>query len=229
MKHIISSLCMILLLAACGPSAEEKAMMTATAMTATAASWTRTPTPTSTPTLTPTPTPTETPTPTLTPTPTRTATPTASSTPTRDPNRYYASDDSFSLMIPEGWETQDTGLGLSALVGSVAGDFNPSMIFYTETSELPLAMYADLFQNTIKALNLNLTTISEDFLTTTSGLEYFRWEFEEDFLGMLNHNILYFFESGDMKLVVSYFRSNEAGAENDALVEEAINTLRFGP
>lgn len=69
---------------ACGPSPEEQATQAASDLTATAAAWTRTPTPTltftSTPTFTPTvtSTPTETLTATITPSPTITATPTFS-------------------------------------------------------------------------------------------------------------------------------------------------------
>lgn len=58
-------------LAACGPSPEKIALQTHTAATATAASWTKTPTPTYTPTITPTQKPTSTPTHTPTPHPVR--------------------------------------------------------------------------------------------------------------------------------------------------------------
>jgi hypothetical protein len=73
-------------LSACGPSADELAAQTATAMTATAAAWTDTPTPTLTFTLTPSLTATWTPslTPTVTFTPTITETPTITATPTFD-------------------------------------------------------------------------------------------------------------------------------------------------
>jgi hypothetical protein len=77
--------------------------MTATAMTATTAAWTRTPTATITRTSTPTPTTTNNPTPTFTPTTTATANSTPSPSPTHDPNRFYASAGRFSMMLPTGW------------------------------------------------------------------------------------------------------------------------------
>jgi hypothetical protein len=84
MQRIFPILIILTLLTACGPSQELLTTQTATAATATAASWTKTPTSTHTPSLTPTftasstPTPTETPTPSITPTPTITLTPTFS-------------------------------------------------------------------------------------------------------------------------------------------------------
>jgi hypothetical protein len=77
-KHLFIASVIVLLLAACGPSPEEQAALTAAAITATAASWTETPTATFTPssTSTATSTPTVTFTPTITLTPTETATPT---------------------------------------------------------------------------------------------------------------------------------------------------------
>lgn len=76
MKKVYPLLLLIILLAACGPSEAEIAIMTATMWTPT---YTATLTPTST--STPTPTSTLTPTPTDTPTPQATATPTQTSTP----------------------------------------------------------------------------------------------------------------------------------------------------
>jgi len=66
MKHtIVLAACLLIFATACGPSSAEQATMTATVQTATAASWTKTPTATLIPTLTPT----------LTPSPTHTAIP----------------------------------------------------------------------------------------------------------------------------------------------------------
>lgn len=67
--------------AACGPSAEQIATMTASADTATAAAWTKTP---------PTETPTETPTATITLTPTETLTPTSTPSPSITPSPTFA-------------------------------------------------------------------------------------------------------------------------------------------
>lgn len=80
MKNGISILLVLLVLSACGLSPEMQASMTTTAITATAAAWTRTPTLTAT--FTPTKTPTITTTPTYTLTASITPSPTITSTPT---------------------------------------------------------------------------------------------------------------------------------------------------
>ena len=67
---------LVILLSACSASSEQQATMIATALTATAAAWTDTPTPTFTFTPTETLTPTLTVTPSITPSPSITATPT---------------------------------------------------------------------------------------------------------------------------------------------------------
>ncbi len=87
MKNLLipSLLTAAFLLAACGPSASEQATGTAIVMTATALSWTHTPSLTPTFTFTSTATPTSTITPTSTSTPTETLTPTPSETPTDTP------------------------------------------------------------------------------------------------------------------------------------------------
>lgn len=73
-KSFPAFLLILFIISACGPSPEEQAALTATSITATAASWTATPSHTPSPTRTYTPTITFTPTVTLTPT--ITATPT---------------------------------------------------------------------------------------------------------------------------------------------------------
>lgn len=80
MKQILATILFLLVLTACGPSPEMQATMTTTAITATAAAWTDTPSQTAT--YTPTETATITPTSTSTLTPSITPTPTITSTPT---------------------------------------------------------------------------------------------------------------------------------------------------
>ena len=229
MKGFAFFVCLLFILTACGPSPEQQAAMTATAMTATAAAWTPTPTATNTPTSTPTPTATETPTPTLTPTPTDTPTVTPSPTATHDPDRYYASDSSFSLVMPEGWEAQDAGMESDVLIGMSSGNYTPNIIFYTDTSEFPVAFLSAGVQDSLAEQLENLTTVSEDFLFTSSGIDYFRWEFNFSQSGIYIHSVAYFMEKGSWKLMITYSRLLNQDAKNDALVENAIDTIQFGP
>jgi hypothetical protein len=80
MKLTQTLIILLVILSACAPSPETQATMMATAITATAAAWSKTPSPTAT--FTPTETPTITPTPTITLTPSVTPSPTITPTPT---------------------------------------------------------------------------------------------------------------------------------------------------
>jgi len=221
MKTFAIILCLSFLLAACGPSPEQQAAMTATAMTATAAAWTPTPTATNTPTPTPTLTPTVTPTPTLTPTATNTP------TPTRDPNRYYAVDGSFSMMTPAGFETHDYGLKYLGLVGPKAGKGNVNLIFAGETNDISAIEYASALLEVFKAVDPNMTLISNESMTTPGGVEYIRMAVEYTASGVLVQQILYIFQLGDTKYSIIYTRPSDAGVEYDAIVDEAVNTFQF--
>jgi hypothetical protein len=231
--HLFLALCLFLALAACVPSPEQKATMTATALTATAAAWTPTPTATDTPTVTPTSTPTPTPTPTrtLTPTPTSTSTSTPTitltPTPTPDPNRFTAKDNTFSLVPPKGWKSKDVGLAYPALFGPPTGNFTPNLVFAEDSSIWPVEAYAAMVQDALKVRLQGYMQISEDYLTTDEGKNYFKWVMENTQQGKAARQTLYFFESGDAKLVITYTRLKSKGAEYDAQIDEAMKTVQF--
>ncbi len=229
MKILVLCLGALVLLTACGPSAEQQAAMTATALTATAAAWTPTPTSTHTPTPTLTPTPTQTPTPTLTPTSTSTPTATPSPTATQDPNRYYAPDNSFSLVIPEGFVIQDIGLKYPALIGPQIGNVNQNLVFTPDTSTMPLAFYTAQVQDSVTSSIAGVNSIQEEFLETSSGIQYFYWVIEDTQQGVKIRQIFYIFENGDSKLNIIYTRQPGEAPEQDALIDASIDTIQFGP
>jgi hypothetical protein len=214
-------------LAACGPSPEQQATMTATAMTATAAAWTPTPSNTPSPTPTDTSTPTETPTPTNTSTPTQTPTKTATPTQTLDPNYYYAPDLTYSFIAPEDWQPQDVGLKYPALFGPTVGDFNLNLVIAQEETGFPMAFYSATIQDSFIKLFPDIVQISEEFLTTNAGKDYFRWEITYTQNSVKVHQVLYFFESGDWTLMIAYTRPADQGSEYDAVVEESMKTVRY--
>ncbi len=220
-SYFFIAVCFLLALAACGPSPEQQVAMTATAMTATAAAWTPTPTATDTPTPTVTPTPTPTPTPTNTPT----VTPTPTITP--DPSRYYTADNTFSFVKLTGWAEKKLGLEYPSLIGPIYGNFALNLVMGEEETSFPMAFYAAQVQDAYKKLFPNLKQISEDFLTTEDGKDYFRWACDNTMNGITVRQVYYFYESGDWKLTIVYSRPANQGAENDALVDAAMKTVRF--
>jgi hypothetical protein len=228
MKYNLMSISLLLLLlAGCGPSAEQQSTMTASSMTSTAAAWTPTPSATATATFTQTPTPTETATATLTATPTKIPTKTATATQTPDPNRYYAPDDTFSLIPPEGWEPHPADMEYPVLLGPQLGGYSLNLMFIQQESTFMMAFYAAMIQDSLTERAPGITQISEDFLVSDDGKDYFRWEITNLLEGIAYHQILYFFESGDWKLVITYTRLEDQGEEYDMQVDDSMSSVRF--
>jgi hypothetical protein len=119
------------------------------------------------------------------------------------------------------------GLTYSALLGPKVGDFAVNLVFIQEESPFPVAFYSAVVQDSLIGGLQDPKQIQEDFLLTDEGKDYFRWEITHVQQGVTYHQVLYFFESGDWKLVITYTRLNDQGAENDALVEAAMKTVRY--
>lgn len=214
MKYFqLLSIPLIMLLTACGPSPEEQATMTATAITATAAAWTATPSMTMTATITATPT----------------RIPTKTSTPTNTPdlNRYFAPDNSFSLVPPAGWQVVDEGGIYPVIVGPKIGNLDARLSFHQEENPFMLAMYTAFFQDALVPRLDNYSLLGELFCTTNGGKDCFIWEFSNTYSGVGTHQTLYFYESGSWKLVITYLRPINQGSEYDTEVAEAMMTLIF--
>lgn len=208
-------------LAACGPSPDQQAAMTATALTATAVQWTATPTSTSTPTLTLIPT--STPLSTATPTPTLTLTPSL----TPDPDRYYPPGTSMSMVVPEGWIPFTQG-GTAGLTNPTMKGFFPSILIIEDPVELDLGLYTAQLQDSLTPQLAGYKMIKEDFLTTPDGLPYFRWEFQvNNEEGKDVRVVMYVLEGGLRKGIFQYTRDKNSQQELDVQVEEAINSVRF--
>jgi hypothetical protein len=210
-KMMLVLVCLMYFVTACGVSPEEQSTMTATALTATAASWTKTPTATLTSTATSTLIPTKTTTPTKTP----------------DPGRYYSRDKTFSFVALEGWDEVDVGYDYPNLLGPQAGGFRINMIFVQERSNFPAAFYSAIVQDSITENNQSVKQISEDFLTTKEGKDYFRWEITFVYDGNTYRQMYYFYDSDPWVLVIKYTRLDSAGAEYDALVDASMETVQF--
>lgn len=215
--QILFAICLLIALAACGPSPEQQAAMTATAMTATAAAWTPTPTATNTPT--PTLTPTATPTLTPTNTPTITTTPTI----TPDPNRYYADNNAYSLVLPAGWTSSKIG----AYPTLINKDLTNIVVLMEMQSSFPYDYLVDGFKQTLAQKYTNVKEISGDLLATDEGNEYYRWVAECTSSGGKIRQTYYMFRSGDWTLFVVATRAASSGAESDAQLDAAINTMRY--
>jgi hypothetical protein len=113
--------------------------------------------------------------------------------------------------------------------GPKIGGFQANLGIVQEQVAFPVAFYSATVQDGLAKVFPDLAQVSEDYLVTNEGRDYFRWEFTFTQNGIALREIFYFFESGDWKLVMVYARPADQGAELDALVEEAIKTVRYTP
>ncbi len=216
-------------LAGCTPSQEQIAAQTATAQTAIAALWTTTPSPTAT--SSPTATATITPSPTITQTPTQTPTQTVTPLPL---TRLSLKDVNFSFAALEGWKKSDDPSHLILYGPTAAGEqliLSFSLDQYSlmgnvvDADDFGISMFSAHVQDTVQGMAQKLVQVSEDFLTSDDEKTYFRWEMEHTTNGRALHQIFYIFGTGKWFLTVMYGRPISAGAENDEIVDAAMQTL----
>lgn len=181
--------------------------------------------PTMTPRITYRATPT--PGPTYTKRPTRT--PTITDTP--DPNRYNSPNLDYSLVAPAGWRQGDLDLDDPALIGPKIGDYEINLIFYQEKAVMGSGFYSAVLQDDLERNLTGFVSLSEDYLSTLEGQDYFRWEMTHTLKGVKMRRVFYFFDSssssGEWVLVITYTRPSSAGSEYDQEVEKAISTVRY--
>lgn len=119
------------------------------------------------------------------------------------------------------------GLKYPVYYGSAVGNFSPNLVFMEEEGMFDVFFYAAQAQDQALAAFPGLKSISEDYLTTTDGVDFFRWETTNVQQGKTLTQIFYFFGSGTWNLIVTFTRPINQGQEYDALVDEAMSTMRY--
>ena len=177
----------------------------------------------------PGPTPTLIPTATLAELPVETPVVTATTNiaETPDPRLFTAPDLTFNLTMPEGWTVNDRGGAYPDLQGPEANGIRPVMSFQEEQTENTLDRYAAGYKELFISQNTGYHAIGEETLTTINGDPYLRWEFTNFLQGHILHYTVYFFGSGNNSLVITYIRRDDTGFTNDALVDQALKTVKF--
>ncbi|RPI31498.1 MAG: hypothetical protein EHM70_11405 [Chloroflexota bacterium] len=215
---ILLSACLVLMLSACGSRPDQIAGQAAEARTAPAVLSTPTPAVTNTPTPEPSQTPTLAPSPTAT----ERRLPKA---PTNDSDRYYAPDGSFSFLALDGWEPQESPMEYPDLIGPEVAGYPLSLIFIVDYTEMWNAGYTAQVQDMVLASDPEVETVSEGFLVTDGGQDYFRWEYTSVYEGRRYHYVSYIIE-GDMRILhIIYTRLDEAGEEYDQLVDASLQSM----
>ena len=156
-----------------------------------------------------------------------TTAPTPTPTLTSDPGRVYGPANAYSLVPPANWDIFTFDNEDPAFIGPYIQDCKcgVSLRFNQEPSPLSAPLYATSMQDSLKASLPDLIQVGEEVSSTASGLEYLRWEFKTTLDGIVFNKIVYFFKSGENKLILIYSRPERYASENDALVDRAVKTL----
>ncbi len=88
-------------------------------------------------------------------------------------------------------------------------------------------MYSAFFQDSLKQDIPGLIQKGEDFPTTSTGIDYFRWIVEFTQKGVGYRQAYYMFGSGKWILVIRYTRLTNQSAQYDDQVEKAIDTIQI--
>ncbi len=121
----------------------------------------------------------------------------------------------------------EVGLKDPVLIGPQAGGFNLNLTTIRDTSDFDVFFYSAMAQDSLLERLENVTQISEDFLTTSEGLDYFRWEITDTQKGVQYRQVLYFYGKGGQIVVITYTRPDSQGEEHDDAVDAAMRTVRF--
>lgn len=158
---------------------------------------------------------------------TATIAPTSTPTPPPDPDRVYGPANAYSLVPPANWDIFTFDNEDPAFIGPYIQDCacGVSMRFNQESSPLSAPLYATTMQDLLKASLPDLIPVGEEVSSTASGLEYLRWEFKTTQDGIVFTKIVYFFKSGENKLILIYSRPERYASENDVLVDLAVKSL----
>jgi hypothetical protein len=131
------------------------------------------------------------------------------------------------MVLPERWTPEQTGIDrFEVITGpSVAG--NPlNVYFYIEENDILFEMYAAYAQDLFRENLENDIQLSEAFLKTDLGEDYFRWTFTGRINGITVYNIGYVFDFDGMKVLALYTRPYSQGQSFDQVIDTAMRTMR---
>lgn len=166
--------------------------------------------------------------PTSTPSPVPpTPTPTSSPTATPEPGRHYEDEGGFSYIPPDGWVISEDGNKFMTASGLMVEELGANINFVDEIFEGSLDDYVDASRAFLEVFFDEIVFIEQGDFLTESGLRGIRQVYENDFLDLLVLQRLYFFDTGEIKILATCTRLLETSEEIDALCDESMLTFRL--
>lgn len=190
------------------------------------------------PTLTTTPTLTRTATPTTAATARLTATlaltPTLLSMGTADPDlvpesrRYTSANGMYSIIPPADWIYSPFKIADATTDGWYPPGTDPAQISLGTillTASLDITQMKTDWEKNLEAGFSDYTQVREDYLTSTDGLPYLRWELTYSLEGVPQRLVYAFYSTTSRSLILVYACSDADDNGYDRLVDETFKTL----
>lgn len=157
-----------------------------------------------------------------------TAAPTARPAASPTPGRYIEATGGFSYFPPSGWRVAElAGLQYKIAVGPTSDDFSPNLVIVSEANTGTLAEYLTANKTAMAGVFSELEFLSEAEFLPAEGEAGIKLVFESQQNNQMLHQVVYFFDAGESKVIVTYTRLVAQGETNDALVDESMRTFRF--
>lgn len=190
------------------------------------------------PTLTTAPTLTRTATPTTAATARLTATlaltPTLLSMGTADPNlvpesrRFTSANGMYSIIPPAEWVYSPFKIADATTDGWYPPGADPAIISLGTillTTSLDITQMKNDWEKNLEAGFSDYSQVREDYLTSTAGLPYLRWELTYTAEGVPQRLVYAFYSTKSRSLILAYARPDAEDGAYDRLVDETFKTL----
>lgn len=134
----------------------------------------------------------------------------------------------FSYVPPLGWQMRELpGLKYKAAFAPATSNSGANLIFLDELNPARLETYVALNLAMMKQLWPNLTVISQEWFETDAGQWAIKVVVQNTQYNQNLQQTLYFFNGGTKKVVATYTRLANQGAELDAKSDASMQSFRF--
>lgn len=134
----------------------------------------------------------------------------------------------FSYVPPLGWQLRDMpGFKYKAAFAPAIGNSASNLIFLDEANPASLETYVALNLATMKQLLPGLTIVSQEWFETSAGQWAIKVVVRSTQYQQKLQQTLYFFNGGTKKVIATYTRLANQGAELDPKSDASMQSFRF--
>lgn len=146
----------------------------------------------------------------------------------KEPRRLYEKAGGFSFNPPDGWEIGEMpGLKYKVARGKTEGKFTPNINVVEEAFTGPLEDYVDANIKAMKEILVKFRVLSRESLTTEDGQPLIRLVIENEQLGFLLRQNMFFTGIPSKKYIITGTAWADSGDKLDGVFLQSVKTFRF--